>query len=69
MNVDISFTMHNSNLKLETCIKNIVVEGTVSQMFDRDPGSFLIKFGKKYLIKKRKSYSFFDIKQKLRPKS
>ena len=44
------------NLKLKMCIKNIVVEGTVSQIFDRDPGSFFIKFGKKYSIKKRKSF-------------
>ena len=69
LNVDISFTMHDLNLKLRMCIKNIVVEGTVSQIFDRDPGSFLIKSNKKYSIKKRKSYLFFDIKQKLRPKS
>ena len=69
LNVDISFTMHDPNLKLRMCIKNIVVEGTVSQIFDRDPGSFFIKSRKKYSIKKRKSYLFFDIKQKLRPKS
>ena len=36
--------------------------------FDRDPSSVLIKFRKKCLIKKRKSYPFFDIKQKVRPK-
>ena len=61
--------MHNPNLKLKMYIKNIVVEGTVSQIFDRDPGSIFIKFRKKYSIKKRKSYPFFDIKQELRPKS
>ena len=63
--------MHNPNLKLKMYIKNIVVKGTMSQIFDRDPGSnfFFIKFRKKYSIKKRKSYPFFDIKQKLRPKS
>ena len=60
--------MHNPNLKLKMCIKNIVVEGTVSQIFDRDPGSFFIKFRKKYSIKKRKTYPFFVIAQKLRPK-
>ena len=60
--------MHDISLKLEMCIKNIVVEGTVSQIFDRDPGSFFIKSRKKYSIKKRKKYPFFDIKQKLRPK-
>ena len=69
LNVDIFFIMHDSNLKLRMCIKNIVVEGTVSQIFDKDPGSFFIKSRKKYSIKKRKSYPFFDIKQKLRPKS
>ena len=61
LNVDISFTMHDPNLKLRMCIKNIVVEGTVSQICDRDPGSFFIKSGKKYSIKKRKSYPFFHI--------
>ena len=69
LNVDISFTMHDLNLKLRMCIKNFVVEGTVSQIFDRDPGSFFIKSRKNYSIKKRKSYPFFYIKQKLRPKS
>ena len=59
LNVDISFTMHDPSLKLEMCIKNIVVEGTVSQIFDRDPGSFFIKYRKKYSIKKRKKYPFF----------
>ena len=43
LNVDISITMHDSNLTLSMCIKNIVVEGTVSQIFDRDPWSFFIK--------------------------
>ena len=40
LNVDISFTMHDPNLEFRMCIKNIVVEGTVSQIFDRDPDSF-----------------------------
>ena len=40
LNVDISFTMHDPNLKPKMCIKNIVVDGTKSQIFDRDPGSF-----------------------------
>ena len=40
----------------------------MSQIFDRDPGSFCIKSRKKYSIEKRKSYLFFDMKQKLRPK-
>ena len=69
LNVDISFTMHDPNLEHRMSIENIVVEGTLSQIFDRDPGSFFIKSRRKYSIKKRKSYPFFDIKQKLRPKS
>ena len=43
LNVDISFTMHDLNLKLRMCTKNIVVEGPVSQIFDRNPGSFFYK--------------------------
>ena len=35
LNVDISLTMHDPSLKLYMCIKNIVIEGTVSQIFDR----------------------------------
>ena len=68
LNMDISFTIHNSNLRPKMSIKNIVVEGTVSQIFDRDPGSFFIKFRKKYSIEIRKSYPFFDMKRKPRPK-
>ena len=34
LNVDISFTMHDPNLKLKMCIRNIVVEGTMSEIFD-----------------------------------
>ena len=33
LNMDSSFTMHDPNLKLKMCIKNIVVEGSVSQIF------------------------------------
>ena len=36
LNVDISLNMHDPNLKLDMCIKNIVIKGTVSQIFDRD---------------------------------
>ena len=61
--MDISFIMHDPNLKLRMCVKNIVVEGTVSHIFDRDPDSFLIKFRKKkFNNTKKKSYPFFDIK-------
>ena len=58
LNVNISLTMHDANLELRMCIKNIVVEGTVSQIFDRDPGSFFIKSRKKYSIKKEKVTRF-----------
>ena len=27
--------MHDPNLKLNMCVKNIVIQGTVSQIFDR----------------------------------
>ena len=36
LNVDISFNMHDPNLKLKMCIKNIVIQRTVSQIFDTD---------------------------------
>ena len=52
--------MHDPNLKLKIYIKNIVVEGTVSQIFNRDPGSFFfIKYRKKYSIKKKKKLPVF----------
>ena len=44
LKVDISFIMHNPYLKIYICIQNIAVEGTVSQNFDIDPGSFSTKF-------------------------
>ena len=61
--------MHDPNLKLEFCVKNIVVKGSVSQIFDRDPGLFFYQILKRIFNKKNKSYTFFDIKQKLRRKS
>ena len=45
LNVDISVTMHDLNLRLYRCIQYIAVEGTVSQIFDIGPSFFfLIKF-------------------------
>ena len=35
LNVDISLTRSDTNLKLYPCIKNIAVEGTVSPIFDK----------------------------------
>ena len=58
LNVNISLTMHYPNLKLDMCIKNTVVEGTVSQIFDGGPGSILIKFRIKYSKKKEKFACF-----------
>ena len=46
-NVDTSLNMHDINLKLHICVKSIVVEGTVSQKFDRGSGSLFRKFRKK----------------------
>ena len=37
LDVDISLTMHDLNLKLYRCIKYIALEGTVSQIFDIGP--------------------------------
>ena len=48
LNVDISVAMHDLYLKLDRCIEDIAVEGTVSQIFDIGPSSFFIKFRKKY---------------------
>ena len=48
LNVNISLTMHDPHLKLYICIDNIAVERTVSQIFDKGPSSFSIKFRKKY---------------------
>ena len=44
LNVDISVTMHDRNLKLYRCIQYIAVEGNVSQIFYIGPSSYLIKF-------------------------
>ena len=57
LNVDISLNMHDPNLKLYMCIKNIVVEGT-----NMSPDWFSIKSRKKYSKNYIKSYPFFGIK-------
>ena len=71
LNVDISLTMHKLKLKMFMCIKDIVVEGTVSQISDRGPGSFFffIKSRKKYAKKINKKLLVFAIKQELRPRT
>ena len=62
LNVDISLIMHDTHLKLYICIRNIAVEGTVSQIFYEGPGSFSIKSRWKYSKKYIKSYPFITIK-------
>ena len=44
LNVNISLTMHDLSLKLHISIKNIAMEGTVSQIFNIAPSTFFIKF-------------------------
>ena len=46
LNVNNSLTIHDPELKLPISVKNILVEGTVSQNFYIGPGSFSIKFRK-----------------------
>ena len=43
-NVNIFLTMQDPTSKFYIHIKNITVEGTVSQIFDIGPGSFSIKY-------------------------
>ena len=43
LNVDIYLIIHEPSLKFLICINNIVVEGSVSQIFDIGSGSFFIK--------------------------
>ena len=40
LKVDISLTMHDLNLKLHICVQNMVMEGTVSQIFFKVDSSF-----------------------------
>ena len=44
LNVDISLSMRDPHLKLYMSIKNIALEGTVSQIFYIVPGSFSINY-------------------------
>ena len=49
MNVNISLTIQDDPIsKFYICIKNITIEGTVSQIFDIGPHSFSMKFRIKY---------------------
>ena len=62
-NVDISLIMHDPSLKLYLCIKNIVFEGTVSEISDRGPGLFHKKYFKN-ILKINKKLSPFQHKTK-----
>ena len=44
LNVDISLTMYDLDLKLHICVQNIVMEGTLSQIFFKIDISFFMKF-------------------------
>ena len=44
LKVDISLIMHELNLKLHICVQDIVIEGTVSQIFSKIDSSFFIQF-------------------------
>ena len=54
--VDISLIIHNPDLKLYMYIENSVVEGNVSQYFDKGPSSFSVKSRKDIQRKIIKSY-------------
>ena len=43
LNMNICLIIHDLSLRFLVCIDNIVVEGTVSQIFDIGPGSCFIK--------------------------
>ena len=46
MNVDISLIMKVTDLKFYKRNNDIAIKGTVSQIFDKGPGLFSIKFRK-----------------------
>ena len=48
LNVDISLIIQDPSLNFVMGINNIVVEGTMSQIFDIDPGCFFYKILNKY---------------------
>ena len=54
--------MHDPEMELSICVKNIVVEGTMSLNFYIRPGSFSVKFRKNIQRNITKSYPFFVIK-------
>ena len=58
-NVDTSCNMHDPNLKLDMCIKNIVIKGTVSQILIVILVNFVYKIWKKIFNKKKKKLPVF----------
>ena len=44
LDVDISLNMHCLNLKRHICVQNIVMDGTVSQIFFKIDSSFFMNF-------------------------
>ena len=44
LNVDISLTIYDLDLKLHICVQNIVMEVTVSQIVFKIDSSFFMKF-------------------------
>ena len=44
LDVDISLNMHCLNLKRHICVQNIVMEGTLSQIFFKIDSSFFMNF-------------------------
>ena len=57
--MDISINIQVTNLKYYIHIKNIAVEGIVSQIVDIGPGLFSIKSKKKYSKKINKKLPIF----------
>ena len=68
--MDISVNNVYKPFKFLTCTLNIQVEGSMSQNFDIDPRFYFMKMNVEiYEQKINKSFPFFYIKVKLRPKS
>ena len=58
LKVDIFLTMHDLNLKLQICVQDIVMEGTVSQIFSKIDSLFFMKFEVNVIHTHRKFYIF-----------
>ena len=69
MNVNNALTMHDPELKLPICVKNIDAEGTMSQNFNIGRGSFSVKFRKNIQRKITKRYPFLPKNRKMMHKA